>query len=302
MNKLLCVTLTVLAACGGSSGNDFTRYEVCARIADAACTRATACEPSVNRTDCIDQAMMACCPDGTCDELVVADESRMAACESAIAAMSCSDLDDGDMPSACEHLDDPLPMDDDPFPPDDEPQPGTAVLEVTWDIYAGGTSLACSSFLGAKTLRLYATNPSGATITRDFTCDLRSALTNLPVGAYSVRADLRDASGAVIQQTTATTVSLSASGASASFAFTVTTRLGDYCVAMADQVCSTCAPNEPTCRTELVDTCCDDAGRCGAAALADPTEWDQCLTAWGSGQYCTGSASPSACSGVIDVY
>lgn len=305
MNKLIFVSLAALGACGGGDGLDgLSRHEVCARMSDAACTREATCEPTVNRAGCIDAAMERCCPDGVCGELAAADEPRMSACEAAISTMSCADLDDGDLPAACDHLDDPKPDDPPDLPPDDEEPPpeGSAVLDVSWNILAGGYQLSCSEFHGATTLRFYATDPGGETVMRDFTCDHGSALTNLPIGSYSVRADLRDAGGAVIQQTTATNIVVEATGAWANFQFRVTTTAGQYCTAIAEEVCSTCAPSDTTCRTQYHWACCGMDGRCESPALVDENDWSQCLAAWGSGQYCSGESSPQVCVGVISIY
>lgn len=303
LSLTLSLSLSLTTGCGG--GDELTRFQVCSRISDAACGRAAICEPTVNQDGCVAKAMAACCPDGVCDEIVLADEPRLAACERAIETMSCSELDGGDMPSACANLEDERPSDppSDAPPADEDPVANPGILEVNWQILAGGSTVACNQFHGATTLRVHATNPGGTTITRDFACPDGSALTHLPVGPFSVRADLRNANGQVIQETTASTVVVTEGGASVSFAFQVTTRFGTYCSQIADEVCSTCAPTDTTCELAYFNECCGNAGTCNRPALAEPGAWNQCLAAWGSGQYCTeGAGSPPVCVGVIDVW
>ncbi|MBA3455249.1 MAG: hypothetical protein H0T42_19315 [Deltaproteobacteria bacterium] len=309
MNKLLgflalSFSGSLIGGCAGDE--DLTLHEVCSRISDAECGRAAVCEPTVNQDGCFAKAMARCCPDGVCDEIVIADEPRLAACERAVETMSCSDLDNGDMPSACENLDTKRPTDDPPSddPPSDvDPATNPGVLEVNWQIDAGSSTLSCNQFHGATKLRIHATNPSGGTITREFACSDASALTHLPIGPFSIRADLRDASGQVIQETTAQTVVLNTVGVSVYFTFQVTTRFGAFCTQLADKICATCAPTDTTCKVEMYNGCCGDAGTCNRPALAEPAAWNQCLAGWGSGQYCTaGAGSPAVCSGSVDVF
>ncbi len=307
MNKLVVLASLSFLFTGCAEDEGLTVHQVCSRLADATCERAAVCEPTLSENGCVAKAMATCCPDGVCDELVIADEPRIAACERAIETMSCSELTDRDMPSACDNIDDPRPTDappsDDPPPSDEDPAMYPGVLEVNWDIVAGGTSLSCNQFHGATKLRIHATNPTAGTITREFACGDFSALTQLPLGPVSIRADLRGANGQVIQETTAQTVVINQTGASVSFQFQVTTRFGTYCTQMAETICAACAPTDTTCKLEIYNSCCGDDGTCNRPALAETSAWSQCLTGWGSGQYCTAAAgSPPSCSGSVDVW
>lgn len=306
MNKLVLLASLSLLVTGCAEDEGLTVHQVCSRISDATCERAAVCEPTLSHDGCVAKAMATCCPDGVCDELVIADEPRIAACERAIETMSCSELVDDDMPSACDDLEDTRPTDvppsDDP-PSDDDPETNPGVLEVNWQILAGGSTVSCNQFYGATKMRIHATTPGGGTISREFACADGSALTHLPLGPLSIRADLRDANGQVLQETTASTVVVTQGGSSTSFSFYVTTRFGTYCAQMADQMCATCAPTDTTCKLEIYNGCCGDAGTCNRPALAKPVAWSQCLAGWGSGQYCTeGAGSPPTCSGSIDVW
>jgi hypothetical protein len=307
MNKrpVFVVLAVFLAACG-TDESVMTRHQVCERLATAACDRIAACEPLVAPTGCTAREMTRCCPDGICAEPVIATEERVAVCEAAITSMSCSQLTDGDLPPSCEDLTDPLPMTPDAGmpgdgrPPGDGPNMGDGILEVTWDIYAGGSSLQCSQFHNTDKIRIIATPPGGTAITRDFTCIDFSALTTLPVGVYSIVAQARSGS-TVVQQTAASTVGVYASGSSTSFTFSVTTSFGSYCSQLATTVCNACFPTDTTCTTELINECCANDGLCNNAALADSQRFPQCLSAYGTGSYCTGTA-PTACQGAIQVF
>lgn len=259
------------------------------------------------QTGCTAREMAECCPDGVCAEPVIADEERLSACEEAVATMSCTALTDGDLPASCEDLTDPVPTmtpdagTPDGPPPGDGPPAGNGILEVNWSIYAGGTSLTCAQFQGTQTIRIIATPPGGSAITRDFTCLEFSALTTLPVGVYSVVAQARSGNGTVVQQTSASTVGVSAGGSSKTFTFSVSTTLGSYCLQLATAVCNACAPTDTTCKADAVNECCGTDGICGRAALADSQQFASCVSAYGSGSYCSGSA-PAVCQGAIDVF
>lgn len=305
MNKLVLLASLSFLFTGCAEDEGLTVHQICARISDATCGRAAVCEPTLSQDGCVAKAMAVCCPDGVCDELVVADEPRIAACERAIQTMSCSELDDRDMPSACDDIEDTrptsVPPSDDPPPSDGDPATNPGVLEVNWYIAAGASTASCSQFHGATKLRIHATNPSAGTITREFACADASALTNLPLGPLSIRADLRDANGQVIQETTAQTVVVTPTGASISFQFQVTTRFAMYCTQLAETLCAACAPTESTCKLEIYNGCCGDDGTCNRAAVANTTAWSQCLTGWSGGQYCT-AGSPPSCSGSVHVW
>ncbi|HEY4059959.1 MAG TPA: hypothetical protein VGM39_25260 [Kofleriaceae bacterium] len=271
-----------------------TRHQVCERLATASCERLADCEPTVAQDGCTAREMNRCCPDGVCAEAVVATEARLSACETAVATMSCSDLTDRDLPSSCDDLTDPLPEampDAGHTPPGDGPEQGDGILEVTWTILAGGNSLQCSQFQGTDTIRIIATPPGGTAVTRDFSCSDFSGLTNVPVGVYSVTAQAR-AGATVVQQTPASTVD---------FDFSISTSLGSYCSQLASAVCSACSPSDSSCVTDAINECCANDGLCNNAALADAQRYPQCLSAYGSGSYCAGTA-PSVCQGAIQVF
>lgn len=310
MNRLARPLLSLCALLGLPSCADddraLTRHEICVRMSTAACDRAAVCDPTVSADGCFARVMDRCCPDGVCDEPVIATEPRMEACEQAIASMSCSDLEDGDRPASCEDLDDPLPQ---PTPPDAGPSPGdgdpapdpagTGVLDLSWWISAGGTSISCAAFYGATTLRVHATDASGTLTTREFPCSHFGAVTSLPVGVYSVRAELL-AGTQLVQQTAASSVYLDASGATRSFTFTVNTRLGAYCQQLGATACAACLPDDTSCETEFYNACCGNEGTCNNPALAQPSAFSACLGAYDSGQYCT--TSPPQCSGIVTVW
>lgn len=298
----LIASILSLIACG-TEESAMSRHQVCERLATATCERLSACEPLVAQTGCEARAMARCCPDGVCPEAVIADAERLAACEAAVTTMSCTALTDGDMPESCEHLTDPVPdmKPDAGTPPGDGPVADDGVLEVSWDIYAGGTSVECSRFLGTQTIRIIATTPLGTSITRDFNCIEFSALTTLPVGVYSIVAQARSGNGTVVQQTPARSVGVSADGSSTSFTFTVNTTLGGYCAQLANAICNACAPTNTTCKTDVVSECCGADGICGRGAIADPQQFSSCVSAYGSGSYCSGT-SPAVCQGAIDVF
>jgi hypothetical protein len=297
----LVVVILSIAGCG-TEDSAMTRHQVCERLATATCERLAACEPLVAQSGCEARAMATCCPDGVCSQAVIADAERLAACEAAVETMSCTALSDGNMPESCEHLTDPVPtrMPDGGTPPGDGTESGDGVLEVSWDIYAGGASLTCSQFSGTQTIRIIATTPLGASVTRDFTCIEFSALTTLPVGVYSIVAQARSGNGTVVQQTPARSVGVSAAGSRTSFTFTVSTTLGGYCTQLANAICNTCAPTDATCKTDVVNECCATDGICGHAAIADPQKFPSCVSAYGSGSYC--STAPPVCQGAISVF
>lgn len=309
MNKRALAPFIALCLCLTACGSDdsyMTRHQVCERLASAACERIAVCEPLVAQNGCVTREMNRCCPDGVCAEDVIATEERLSACEAAVASMSCSELTDGDLPASCDDLTDPVPdmrpdggMDSPP--PGDGPDQGDGILEVTWAIYAGGTALTCAQFGGTDTIRIVATPPGGSSITRDFSCIDFSALTTLPSGVYSIVAQAR-AGGTIVQQTTASTVGVSASGSTTNFTFSVSTSLGGYCSQLANTICNTCAPSDSTCVTEAINECCANDGICNRAALVDSQQFSQCLSAYASGSYCSGSSSPSVCQGAIDVF
>lgn len=307
MNTRVALSFVVLTfsltACG-TDDSPMSRHQVCERLASATCERMAACEPLVAQAGCAARAMSRCCPDGVCAEPVIADAERLAACEESVATMSCTALTDGDLPASCDHLTDPVPTmkpDAGTPPPGDGPTDDDGILEVTWNIYAGGTSLQCDQFQGTQTIRIIATPATGSPITRDLPCIDFSGLTTLPVGAYSIVAQARSGTGAVVQQTAASTVGVSASGSSTSFTFSVTTTLGSYCLQLATAVCNACAPSDTSCKADAVNDCCGTDGICGRAALADPQTFPACVDAYGSGSYCSGT-SPSVCQGAIDVF
>lgn len=301
--SLIVSVVTTLAACAtDDAAAPMTRHQVCERLAASTCERMAACEPTVAPAGCRAREMAACCPDGVCAEAVVADAERLAACEAAVTTLSCSDLTSGNLPDSCRHLTNLLPVAPDAGTPDGPPSTGPdGVLEVNWAILAGGTSLSCADFLGTQTVRIVATSPTGTTVTRDFSCAQFSALTTLPVGPYSIVAQARSAAGQVVQQSLASTVVVAAAGSSSSFTFQVTTTLGSYCTSLTNTVCDTCAPTETSCKTEVYGDCCAGAGSCGRPALADPQTFAACLSAYGSGSYCTGT-SPPVCQGAIDIW
>jgi len=296
------VLFVSLTACG-TDDSTMSRHQVCERLASATCERLTACEPLVAQSGCTAREMARCCPDGVCPEPVIADEERLSACEAAVATMSCTALTDGNLPASCEDLTDPVPPinPDAGTPPGDTPAADDGILEVNWYILAGGAQLECSQFLDTQTIRIIATPPVGAAITRDFTCIDLSALTTMPVGVYSVVAQARSGNGTVVQQTTASTVGVSALGSSTTFTFTVSSSLGGYCSQLANAVCNACAPSDTSCKTDAINECCGSDGICGRAALADPQQFASCVSAYGSGNYCSGSA-PAVCLGAIDVF
>ncbi len=307
MNTRVALCLVVLTfsltACS-TDDSPMSRHQVCERLASATCERLSACEPLVAQSGCAAREMSRCCPDGVCAEPVIADAERLAACEDAVSTMSCTALTDGDLPASCDHLTDPVPdvkPDAGTPPPGDGPAVDEGILEVNWSIYAGGTALQCGQFQDTQTIRIIATRAMGSSITREFPCVDFSGLTTLPVGAYSVVAQARSANGTVVQQTTASTVGVSAGGSSASFTFTVTTTLGSYCLQLATAVCNACAPSDTSCKTNAVNECCGTDGICGRAAIADPQAFPACVSAYGSGSYCSGT-SPSVCQGAIDVF
>jgi hypothetical protein len=287
--------------CGTDDPAAMTRHQVCERLGTASCERLAACEPLVAQAGCEAKEMASCCPDGVCAEPVIADAERMEACEAALTTMSCSDLVDRDLPDSCRDLTDPLPM---PMPmpmPEPEPTGDTGVLEVNWNIYAGGSSLSCDQFNHTTAIRIIATPPAGAAISRDFTCDQGSTLTTLPLGPHSIIAQARTAGGQVVQQTLASTVVVAPSGASTSFTFQVTTTYGQYCSQLATAVCNGCAPGNTTCRAESYADCCGKDGICGRPALADPQAFPACLSAFNSGgASCT--TAPPVCAGSIDLW
>ncbi len=283
-----------------------TRHEVCERLASASCERLAVCEPTVARAGCETRSMARCCPDGVCDEAVIADADRLTACESSITTMSCSDLHDGDLPTSCEHLTDPVPGTkpddhDDQGPDGGSDAGGDGILEASWAIYAGGSSVSCAQFQGTQTVRIIATSPHGDVVTRDFACDELSALTAMPAGPYSVVAQARTASGQVVQQTAASTVLVTSSGSSASFTFSVTTSLGGYCVSLANAICNTCYPSDTSCKTDVVNECCNSSGTCNRPATANPQTFQSCIDAYNSGGYC-GSTAPAVCNGAVQVF
>lgn len=288
--------------CGTDEPAAMTRHQVCERLSTAACERLAACEPLVAEAGCHAKEMATCCPDGVCAEPVIANAERMEACETALTTLSCSDLVDRDLPDSCRDLTDPLPMEEeeDEEMPDPEPTGDTGVLEVNWDIDAGGTSITCDQFHQTTTIRIIATPPAGAAITRDFTCDQGSTLTTLPLGPHSIIAQARTAGGQVVQQTLASTVIVAPSGAWKTFTFAVTTTLGQFCSQLATAICNGCAPGDPVCRAEYYAQCCGSDGICGSPALADPQAFPACVAAFNSGAYCT--AAPPVCAGSVDVW
>ena len=267
-----------------------TRHEVCERLGVASCARLTVCEPTVGQAGCLAESMAQCCPDGVCDEPVIADEERVVACETAVATMSCSDLADRDLPESCNHLLDDLPQQQQP------PPPGQGVLEVNWEILAGGNAVSCDQFSKTANVRVVATPPDGAAIAREFACVAGGALTTLPTGPYSVLAQARTASGVVVEQTLARTVVIEDT-ASTSFTFAVTTSVGQFCAQFTDAVCGACAPTDSSCPNLIFGDCCDDDGACERPGLVDPGTFQACLSAIATGSFC--SALPPACDHVI---
>lgn len=296
--------LLSLTACG-SDDSYMTRHQVCERITTAACDRLVDCEPLLAQDGCIAREMTRCCPDGVCAEPVVATEERLAACETAVAATSCSQLTDGDLPPSCDGLTDPVPeeLPDASPPPGDGsggPATGDGVLEVRWQILgSGGATLSCSQFSGTDKIRIVATPPGGAPLTRDFTCVDLSGLANLPSGIYSIVAQAR-AGSTVVQQTEAQTVTVSPSYNDAFFIFNASRSFGSYCTQLATAACNACAPSDASCTTDFIGSCCANDGQCNSEAYADPQAFSQCLSAFSTGSYC--SSLPPACQNVIGVY
>lgn len=303
MNTRTLLAFLLLTACN-SDDSSMSRHQVCERLATASCARLADCEPLVAQDGCTAREMNRCCPDGVCAEAVIATEDRLSACEAAVATMSCSELTDRNLPASCDDLTDPLtetmPDAGPHTPPDDGPVTGDGILEVNWVILAGGNTLQCSQFQGTDTIRIIATPPGGTAITRDFSCIDFSGLTNMPAGVYSIVAQAR-AGSTVVQQTAASTVGVSASGSTADFQFSITTSFGSYCAQLATAVCNACSPSDSSCVTEAIGECCADDGLCNHAALADSQRFPQCVTAYGSGSYCSGTA-PAVCQGALQVF
>jgi hypothetical protein len=304
--RIFALSASLLAAaCAGDS--TMTRHDVCERLAAASCARLAVCEPTVAQTGCVAASMDRCCPDGVCDEAVVADEDRLSACEGAVEQMSCSDLDDGDLPASCDHLTDPVPQELDPGDGagsgsgdgdgSGSGSDASGVLEVRWYISAGGSTPSCAAF-GAQTVHVVATSASGDKVTTDFDCALGSGLATLPAGPYSIVAQAVGAGGAVVQQTPAETVVVDG-GASVTFTFNVTTSVGGFCVQLASALCGACDPESGTCEQDVVDACCASDGVCNDPALVSST-WSTCLSQSASGSYC--SALPASCSNAITIF
>lgn len=111
MTRALGFALLILAGCVAETPDELppsppiTTDEACEGLSLAWCYRANDCEPSYPRDVCVRDFVIGCCEaEGTCSDTVIVEDDRWYGCLEKLAALSCSLVADGFLPTECRFL------------------------------------------------------------------------------------------------------------------------------------------------------------------------------------------------------
>jgi len=203
----------VIVGLSGCSGSKRTVGDICQSVADSACARYRACDPTAPTMQaCTAVLVRDCCETGrTCGEEPASTEAAVRVCEQDLAVWSCPAAKDGDLPSSCVAVGRPAagPIEGGDEGPSSSPRPSPSpspstpaatpgTLALTWSLTDPyGYTRTCAQG-GAATVEVVATPGSGSATKKSFDCNARAGLVSLAPDYYTVVVRLLGASGNVV--------------------------------------------------------------------------------------------------------